>query len=183
MPINLQDEHEFEELRQQRIVCGWNFQPQVLEGWRNAISEKTKSMFWITLPSTVDSESSPTKYKRVGHISLDSANDPPNLEIANPDKSVLTIAGFFIHPAYRGGGLGRTAMSILESYATKKPYGSPNCKSIVIVTLDKRYTEDDEWRSIWERLGRKEAPAKGSTSEAWYERMGYVKWKDEPRIQ
>lgn len=74
-------------------------------------------------------------------------------------------------------------MSILESYATKEPYGSPNCKSIVIVTLDKRYTDDDEWRSIWERLGRRDAPVKGSTSEAWYERMGYVKWKDEPRIQ
>lgn len=73
-------------------------------------------------------------------------------------------------------------MQLLESYATKEPYGSVNCKVIAINTLDKRYTEDEEWRSMWSRLPeRKEAPERGSSNEAWYERMGYVKWKSEPR--
>jgi len=183
VPINLHDEDEFEELRQQRIICGWNFDAQIIEGWRKAMSRKTKSMFWITLPSAEGSTNSITKVQRVGHISLDSVSEPPDLDLANPDKSVLTIATFFIYPARRGGGLGRTAMTVLEGFATKELYGSPNCKMIAINTLDKRYTDDDEWRTMWKRLGRKDAPAKGSSSESWYERMGYVKWKDEPRYQ
>jgi GNAT superfamily N-acetyltransferase len=183
IPINLDNEHEFEELRQQRIICGWNSEHRILEGWRNAMTRKIKSMFWITIHSTDDLKSTASQVQKAGHISLDSASEPPDLELANPDKSVLTIATFFIYPAYRGGGLGRTAMGLVESYATKEPYGSPNCKTIAINTLDKRYWEDDGWRTMWKRLGRKDAPTRGSSKEAWYERMGYVKWKSEPRYQ
>jgi GNAT superfamily N-acetyltransferase len=182
IPINLHNESEFEELRQQRVICGWNFDQKQIEGWRDAMSQSFKSMFWITIPSIENSASSSKEIQRAGHISLDSVSEPPDLELANPDKSVLTIATFFIYPDHRGGGLGRTAMTLLESYATKEPYGSTNCKIIAINTLDKRYWEDDEWRTMWKGHGR-DAPVRGTSNEAWYERMGYVKWKSEPRYQ
>jgi len=141
------------------------------------MSKKTKSLFWITIPSTPES-----KPHRAGHISLDSVAEPPDLDLANPDKSVLTIATFFIDPSFRSGGLGRTTMELLESYATKEPYGSPHCKIVAVTTLSRRYWEDDEYRSVWALTGR-ETPVRGSSNEDWYSRMGYVKWKEEPRYK
>ncbi len=172
-PMNLYDQAEFEELLQQRIICGWNDKPAYIIRWREMMDSKQKSLFWINLPDTKT---------RVGHISLDSSTDPPDLELANPDKSVLTIATFFILPEHRSAGLGRLAMDVMEDWATKEPYGSPNCKAIAVNTLDRRYTESDseEWR-IWAKLRPIQLPPKGRSTEDWYARRGYVKWKEEPR--
>jgi GNAT superfamily N-acetyltransferase len=177
-PINLHNGYEYGELRRQRVLCGWDYDVEKLENWKRDVDAKTRSFFWITLPAS-DSESSPN---RVGHICLNSLLDPPELDLANPDKSVMEIATFFILPEYRYGGIGRSAFEMLESYATKEPYGSKNCKAVTINTISKRYTENDgdEWRGVYARRGLK-APPKGKSMEDWYARMGYVKWKEAPR--
>lgn len=36
---------------------------------------------------------------------------------------------------------------------------------------------------MWQRLEGREPPMRGSSNEAWYERMGYVKWKSEGRYE
>lgn len=177
-PINLHDGYEYEELRRQRILCGWNYESKSLDKWKRDIDANTRSLFWINLLAT-DGKSS---LNRVGHIGLNSEIDPPELDLANPDKSVMEISNFFILPEYRHGGLGRIVFEMLESYATKEPYGSPSCKVITINTISRRYTEEDgdEWRGLYARKGLK-APPKGKSMEDWYARMGYVKWKEEPR--
>lgn len=164
---------DFEELRQQRVLCGWNYAEPVLIQWREMMDVKQKALFWIF---SIDG------MKTVGHISLDSTSEVPDLELANPDKSVLTIATFFIKSEWRELGLGRAAMDILEDWATKAPYGSPNCRYIAINTLSKKYIEDDaaEWRGIWAKLG-KSTPSKGRSVQSWYESRGYVKWKEQPK--
>ena len=177
-PINLYDGYEYGELRRQRVLCGWDYEVEKLEKWKRDMDAKTRSIFWINLPAT-DSKSCPNP---VGHIGLNSERDPPELDLANPDKSVMEISTFFILPEHRHGGLGRTAVEMVESYATKEPYGSPNCKVITINTISRRYTENDgdEWRGVYARRGLR-APPKGKSVEDWYASMGYVKWKEEPR--
>jgi GNAT superfamily N-acetyltransferase len=177
-PINLHDESQFEELRQQRVICGWDDTPAYIKGWRNAMDAKLKSLFWINLNTTK------TESKTVGHISLDSEALPPDPELALANRSVMTISTFFIFPEYRAGGIGKAAMRLLEDIATKEPYGSPDCKAIALTSISRRYVEDDseDWRGFYKRRGM-ETPAKGSSNEDWYIRQGYVKFKEEPRYR
>lgn len=180
IPMNLHDPLEFEVLSQQRVICGWNYEPKIIAAWREMMDQGLKSLFWISLPDGT----------RAGHISLDSADryspdDTLDLELANPDRSVMTITTFFIRHEYRSGGLGRAAMDILEDYATQEPYGSPHCRAITVNTLSRKYYEDDaeEWRGIWKRLVGRKAPPRGRSNEDWYHRRGYVTWKEIPKYK
>lgn len=140
------------------------------------MATKTKSFFWIKPESQPD--------LRVGHISLDSEAEPPDLELANPhDKSVLTIARFFVLLEHRGTGIGRAAMEMLESRAQCEPYGSPNCKAVAISTLSRKYWEDDEYRNEFKWLTGSDPRPRGTSNEDWYARMGYVKWKEVPTYE
>lgn len=171
-PLNLHDQTEYDELLRQRILCGWNNTPETLNSWRDSTDAKKKSLFWIKLASQPD--------LRIGHVSLDSEAEPPNLEVANPhDKSVLLIASFFILEKHRGGGLGRDVMATLEKLAMEEPYGSPNCKATGIVTLSRRYHDNDEDRARMEALEGVPALPRGQSNEAWYLRMGYEKWQED----
>lgn len=171
--MNLYDQSQIDELLRQRKICGWADTQDYIVSWRDSMDAKIKSMFWIKPASQPDI--------RVGHVSLDCEAEPPDLELANPhDKSVLTIARFFILEEHRRGGLGRAVMETLESLATKEPYGSPNCHTIAITTLSRRYAEDDQERAKYEALEGKPPAPKGLSNEDWYTRMGYVKWKDLP---
>jgi GNAT superfamily N-acetyltransferase len=177
VPVNLHEKTQFEELRRQRVLCGWD-QDHVSQ-WRDAMDAKLKSLFWIHVKPAAEDD-----YKMAGHISLDSQASPPDPELANPDRSVMTISTFFIFPEHRSGGIGRAAMETLEGYATHEPYGSPDCKEIALTTISRRYTEDDgeEWRGVYKRRGM-DAPIKGRSNEDWYVRQGYVKFKEEPRYR
>lgn len=141
----------------------------------------------VTDPSSASScESAPAlahNYSpriRAGHISLDSYAEPPDPELAREDRSIMTVQTFFIRPEYRLSGLGRGAMEVMERLAIREPYGSPQCHTLALNTASKRYVEVDapEWRGMWERLGM--VPPTYS-NETWYEKLGYVYWKDEPR--
>jgi GNAT superfamily N-acetyltransferase len=173
--MNLHDKGQFEELYRQRVLCSWD--KDCVPAWRDAMDAGFKSLFWIhTNDSTEDSP------QIAGHISLDSSASPPDPQLARSDRTLMTICTFFILPELRSGGLGRAAMELLESYATKEPFGSPKCEAIALTTISRRYTEDDgdEWRGIYKRRGMK-LPTKGRSLEDWYVRQGYVKFKEEPR--
>ncbi|CAN8106326.1 unnamed protein product [Discula destructiva] len=173
-PMNLHDQAQFDELLRQRIICGWTNTTACISSWRDWMDKRKRSFFWIKPASQ--------PALRVGHVSLDCETDPLDLELANPyDKSVLTISSFFILQEHRRGGLGRSVVETLERLALEEPYGSPNCKAIAIHTLSRRYSEDDRERARYEELEGKPAPQRGLSNEDWYARMGYVKWKDQPR--
>lgn len=175
-PINLHNEDEAAELLRQRIICTWDDTPEYIANWREAMDANLKALFWIKPTSHPD--------LRIGHVSLDSEASPPDLELANPhDRSVLTIANLFILPEHRGGGTARVVLGMLEETAREEPYGSKNCKAIAITTMCGKYHEDDEWRARYEYLWETEAPPRGRSNEAWYVRMGFVKWKEEPRYK
>ncbi|EAW10394.1 GNAT family N-acetyltransferase [Aspergillus clavatus NRRL 1] len=178
IPINLHNPDEYAELKAQRVQCGWDSTDTALLKWRAKQDENLKSFFWITVPS----ESAPSKAIRVGHISLDAYSDPPDLGLASPDKSTLTIQNFFIRPEHRGSGLGNHVLALAEGMATQEPWGSPRCRFVTINTLSKRYfyAEGPEGKGMWARLG---GPAPKICNAEWYERRGYVWWKSEPRYQ
>lgn len=192
MPIDLKDASEFQELQRHRVTCGWDHEEEKISFWREKQKERLKSLFWITMPDTF-AEGSTSKLStrsgsycdtsaciRAGHISLDAYCDPPDTELASADKSNLTIQTFFILPQYQSIGLGRQAMDLLELMATKEPFGSRGCKYVTLNTLSKKYlyNNDPQWR--WLRDFQKIDPRTFSNQE-WYERRGYIEWKEEPR--
>ncbi|KAL4747084.1 hypothetical protein BDW72DRAFT_23639 [Aspergillus terricola var. indicus] len=173
IPINLNDPSELEELRQQRLVCGWDNTLDKFEFWRKKQEAGLKSLFWITTNANTDSEQTPI---RAGHISLDAYAEPADWELANADKTNLTIQSFFILPQHRSGGLGRTAMKTIEALATEEPYGSANCEYITLNCLSKKHYYDE----VLGPLVREVMPI---CNQEWYEKQGYVAWKEEPRYE
>jgi ribosomal protein S18 acetylase RimI-like enzyme len=173
VPINLTDPSELEELRQQRLVCGWDNTPDTFEFWRKKQEAGLKSFFWITTNANTDSEQTPV---RAGHISLDAYAEPADWDLANADKTNLTIQNFFILPRYRSKGLGRTAMRKIEALATEEPYGSANCEYITLTCLSKKQYYD-------EVLGQRAMADMPICNQEWYEKQGYVAWKEEPRYE
>jgi GNAT superfamily N-acetyltransferase len=172
-PIELNDQEQYRHLQAQRKECGWYYEDVYLRRWREAAVVGTKCLFWI-ITSPPDA-GQPTMI--AGHISLDafSESEDPQHELARPDKSLLTISTFFVLPEFRGGGIGRQAMSQVEQLAKVEPYGHPSCSAIAIMSLSCRYVEDPVLRGRYiEWTG--ETP---SSYERWYSRMGYVKWKEE----
>jgi GNAT superfamily N-acetyltransferase len=178
-PVNLHIQDEFDELTKQRKLCGWDSDADCLRKWQRAIEQKSRLMFWI-IP--LHSIGTTEFYRRIGHISIVSECDPPNLELANPDKSVVMLSTFFIYAEHRSGGIGREAVEMIEALARVEPYGSSSCGSITVHTASRNYLEEEgeDWRGLYEKLGRP-LPDKGlgRSNEDWYTRMGYVKWKDQ----
>lgn len=168
-PIDFDSKAECDELLVQRKLCGWRFSQEDIDHWRDMVQRGAKHFFWITLPSR-DSV-------RAGHVALASEAEPPHADLAKPDKSVLTISNFFVMPGYRSLGLGRLTMDRLEDWATKEPYGSVNCKAMAVDTVARRFVEDDELREMFSIAGVP-APEKGSSTEDWYTRRGYVKFSE-----
>ncbi|KAK1147808.1 hypothetical protein N8T08_000321 [Aspergillus melleus] len=189
-PINLNDPDQFNEVRRHRLVCGWDHEPSTLEKWKLKQNEGLKSFFWIVIPrpksnlhshSNLDSDTSQstshdTPTIRIGHISLDAYSDPPDPELSRADKSILAIQTFFVLPEYRSLRVGARALALAEELALREP----NCRVIALTALSKRYMYDEglDGKGLWERIGEEMPP--GSIQE-WYEKKGYVGWKEEPR--
>ncbi|KAL3472538.1 hypothetical protein BJX99DRAFT_214067 [Aspergillus californicus] len=174
-PINLTNSTEYETLRQQRNLCGWDNTPDKFTLWRQKQEEGLKSFFWITVPCRTNGPDEPDDaIIRAGHISLDAYAEPADDELANASKTNLTIQNFFISPEYRAGGIGRAAMGLVEEMATKKPYGSPECEYITLTTMSKKHYYDPV-------LGPHIRKVMPLCNQEWYERQGYVAWKEEGR--
>jgi hypothetical protein len=207
VPINLNDPDQHAEFKQQRVICGWDYSDEVLQMFIEKQAKKLKSLFWIMIQQKVQangkqksgdtasitqdanghaadgsavSPSATLFTVRAGHISLDSYTEPADPEAALEDRSIMTVQTFFILPKYRTGGVGRAAMDLVEVLATQDPYGSPHCHTLALTTVSKKHIEIDapEWRGIWKRAGLDVPPF---SNETWYEKLGYVYWKEEPR--
>ncbi|KAJ0418225.1 hypothetical protein BJY00DRAFT_288134 [Aspergillus carlsbadensis] len=189
VPINLDDPSEYEELRQQRLVCGWNNTPEALALWHEKQRAGLKAFFWITTTKAAPSSETESKSEsgsespepsplriRAGHISLDAYTEPPDCNVANTSKTRLTIRTFFILPEHRSSGLGRASMTQIESLAGHEPYGSPHCEFTTLDCLSKEHYYDPV-------LGPEVRKVMPICNQEWYERMGYVVWKVEPRYE
>ncbi|THC98676.1 hypothetical protein EYZ11_001879 [Aspergillus tanneri] len=181
VPINLHNPSEYKELQQQRVICGWSFSDNTLNSYREKQDQKLKSFFWITIatpePSSTTADPS---IIRAGHISLDSYADPPDPELAAADRSVLTIQNLFVLHEYRKGGVAHVAMDMVEDMASREPYGSTDCRFVTVNTMSKKYVyqEGPEWRGLWDQIGETRPTF---SVQDWYERRGYVLWKEEER--
>lgn len=180
--MDLHDAAQFTELQRQRILCGWGHSPSALEGWRAANVAKTQAMFWVVPPSL---EELPAPQRYAGHFAMakKTYENDNGEDDALPQMTVVDLQDLFILPEHRSGGLGRAAVRALEGLARIEPYGWPGCSVITLNTLARRYVEEDEWRAVaaepYSRMNI-ELPAKGTSNEDWYGRMGYVKWKEVP---
>ncbi|KAJ5316882.1 hypothetical protein PENANT_c016G06490 [Penicillium antarcticum] len=172
-PIDLQNEDQFNEMRRQRLICGWDSNLQTLQSWKE--KDKIKRLFWITIPHP----SIGSNTIRTGHISLDASSGLLEPDIAPENRTELSISSFFILPEYRSLGLGKRAVNLVEQMATTERFGNPNCRFITLTALSKRYiyNKAPEWQGVWARLGL--SPPSFSIQE-WYESLGYVAWKEEP---
>ena len=128
-----------------------------------------------TLSTSAASSNHPTTKIRAGHVALASQSHPPHPLLARPDRSILTISTFFIHPAHRSLGLGRLTLDIVEPMATQSPYGSPNCREICVDTMSAKYVENSggSGGADWEAI-RENAKMSPYSKQRWYERRGYV---------
>lgn len=167
-PINLYNPSEYATLQHQRHICGWDYSDESILAWREKQDADLKTFFWIILPGKSGDEPI-----RAGHISLDAYASPPDPGLAQADHSILTIQSFFILPEYRAGGVGRRAMQLVEEMAVN----DPRCQTVTVNALSKDYIENEEKRAFLESMNAvPEFPAV-----LWYERLGYVRWKTEPR--
>ncbi|EAW12195.1 uncharacterized protein ACLA_061570 [Aspergillus clavatus NRRL 1] len=172
-PIHLDNPNHFAKLQTQRQLCGWDHEITTLKKWATKQREGLKSLFWIAIPDPSITNINSTIY--VGHIALDAYADPPDPDLARADKSILTVHSFFIMPEYRALRLGRRAMALVEEMAVEEP----RCRLITLTALSKRYMyeEGPEGRGIWARIGM-DQPA--FSIQEWYEKGGYVAWKEGP---
>ncbi|RAH64160.1 uncharacterized protein BO66DRAFT_337034 [Aspergillus aculeatinus CBS 121060] len=169
-PINLHEPTEYAALQHQRTICGWDQTDEALLAWRAKQDAGLKSFFWIDIVPPSNTAVAPI---HAGHISLDAYAHPPDPDLATADGTNLTIQSFFILPAHREGGLGRRAMALVEERARR----DPRCRYVTLNAVSKAYYADPGRRRWIERI-RGEG---GLPVAEWYERMGYVRWKTEPR--
>ncbi|CAI7655913.1 unnamed protein product [Penicillium pancosmium] len=170
-PIDLNQEIEFIELQRQRAICGWDYEQQTLQSWKEGTS--LKRLFWITIPDPKEEN----KSIRIGHISLDPSSGILEPGLLQGDEIDLTLKTFFISPEHRALKLGKKAVQLLENLAVTKPYGDPRCRYLTLCAISKRYVYDEEWRGLWSKVGMVEPPF---SIQEWYEKLDYVTWKEMP---
>lgn len=197
VPVNLDSQEEVDELIRQRKICGWSYATKIIDQWRQSTREGAKELFWITVPTTRTSAATekPAVYTdstsdvgeasegtndtfRAGHIALTAVCDPPDPELARLDRTVLALNDFFVLPEHRALGLGRACVAEIE----KRALEYPQCKTLALCTWSRRYHEDagPDWGGRAAAVGFVMKP--GMSNEDWYARLGYVKFKDEPRF-
>lgn len=162
-PANLREQSQVDELLRQRKICGWKTRPSDMTSWKERAEAGATTLFWIKPTTHPD--------LRAGHISLDKISGDP---------TAAKIADLFVLPEHRGGGVARAAFRAVEEMAATEPYGSAGCRTILIDTLSRRYSEDEAMRREYTQLAGEKPKPMGATNEEWYVRLGYVTYKEEP---
>ena len=85
--------------------------------------------------------SPPLSFIPVGHISVDSESDEP--ELADPSKGICRVTTGYVSRAIQGAGIGSAAMDIVEVMATKEPL----CAKVL--TADTVSKEAHENPALW----------------------------------
>lgn len=205
VPIDLHNQEQYDELLAQRNICGWNNTTAYLDALRASKDAGERTPFWIRIPNTTPTTSPenhphhltngtttpstpepPPPLQTAGHISLDHPT-PHDATAGGYGPSVLNshtmkISLLFILPLYRRYGLSNTCLTLLETLATQLPYGNPQCESIVLDALSKRYVREEgpEGRGIWARLGLPERGEGELSTQEWFEGRGYRVYHGQP---
>ncbi|GAA5981436.1 hypothetical protein JCM10908_004108 [Rhodotorula pacifica] len=175
------DATEVAELRRQRVLCGWGLEKVDL--WLKQVQRGVKNLYWIYVdpqPPIAEFEPlnlEPTKYgppppdptfAPIGHVSLDWEDYEGEIELADKERGILTLATFFILGSLQGSGLGNLVMREMEKMAA-----SPELDASVLTlnTLDGNVGRDP---AFWARLG---VPYKTRINEDWYARLGYTPFR------
>lgn len=194
VPIDLNDAHHRAILHDQRLLCGWG--AQKIPRWAASAAAGTRSFFWIcpsAASATATASPLPTiehegqRHTPVGHVSLDKVdiNEPdvaPDTSLADPAAHVLTITSLFVLPLFRRLGLAAFAMGECERLAKVPPFGDADAVAITVNTLNWRYCvgglEGPDGVGRWEKEETKTVPR---SSAPWYQRRGYVMYKEAVR--
>lgn len=205
IPLDIHDNDQVSILKAQRLICGWG--EYNIATWRDHIDNNERTMFWIALEAdspaasgaiikdsldfvtlTKDTTAKAGKYLVVGQIALDKKDHlSGEMKVADetlvaPDHSRLLVATLFVMPEFKMHRLGTYAMQRLEELALDPRYGSANCTTLTLTTASSRHAKGGvpgpEGYDMWAILG---LPIPDRTNVGWFERLGYVSYKEEPR--
>lgn len=204
IPLALDENHEWEILRRQRLVCGWGV--ELVDACRETMRRGESTMFWIAMPdddarlhtsgscagdiatSFEKDCSQETRVRRgdrlyvpAGHVALDRTDRYGCLDLANPDGSVLQITRLFVLPAFAGLGLGVLAMAFCEREARREPYGSTRCAATALTTMSRKFLFAEE--GSVELKHRPPPNRRAGDIQSWYERQGYVAQREALRYE
>ncbi|KAM0755685.1 hypothetical protein T439DRAFT_320392 [Meredithblackwellia eburnea MCA 4105] len=177
-------EIHIQELKRQRVLCGWGLEN--VEMWTRQVAEGEKGLYWIFPPPSLihlyplpsqDHISSEQltevpldpnpEFRALGHISLDWIDYDGDETLANREEKKVTLATFYILKAAQGRGVGRSAMDAVEELAVSPEFAAK------VITLNTCPVEDllnPEW---CRKHGQPLLPEK-QCMQRWYERRGYV---------
>ncbi|BGO96541.1 hypothetical protein RTBOTA2_000439 [Rhodotorula toruloides] len=172
---------EVEELKRQRVLCGWNLDK--VEVWREQCRRGVKNLYWIHPAVPIEtpefeplnsdhSRAGPPppdpSFQPVGHVSLDWEDYEDDDTLCDRENGVITLATFFILLSQQGKGYGSVVMKQTEQMAVKV-----GAKEITLNTVDGEYAVQPWW---WEQQGIK-FDSRLRVNERWYERLGYTAYK------
>ncbi|BGO92766.1 hypothetical protein NBRC10512v2_005052 [Rhodotorula toruloides] len=185
--FNPDEAKEVEELKRQRVLCGWNLDK--VEVWREQCRRGVKNLYWIhpAVPietpefeplNSDNSRAGPPppdpsadvydSFQPVGHISLDWEDYEGDTTLCDREKGIITLATFFILLSQQGKGYGSVVMKQTEQMAVEV-----GAKEITLNTVDGEYAVQPWW---WEQQGIK-FDSRLRVNERWYERLGYTAYK------
>ncbi|KPV78242.1 uncharacterized protein RHOBADRAFT_64361 [Rhodotorula graminis WP1] len=185
VPFDPDRSTEVEELKRQRVLCGWG--SDKVEVWRDQVRRGVKNLYWIfptdrgayktpefePINHKVDEAGPPPpdlSFQPIGHVSVDWEDyDPNETTLCDRENGVCTLASFFILLSQQGKGLGSLVMKEMELKA-KHELGA---RSITLNTIDGEYASQPWW---WEQQGLTFSAATRN-NEQWYQRLGYTAYK------
>lgn len=194
VPFDPENQVEVDTLTQQRILCGWAV--DMIETWRAQARRKVKGLYWIVPAETsaaktrlrclperenfnrTDGLGPPAPhpdFRPLGHASLDWEDYDGDQSLADRETGTITIATFYILASQQGLGLGNIVMKALERKAVT--LGARQ------VTLNTLCGIAGQTRELWASIGVEYDPTTTRLNEFWYERLGYVAYKREPRYK
>ncbi|GAA5969143.1 hypothetical protein JCM11641_007483 [Rhodosporidiobolus odoratus] len=184
--FDVESEKETEELKRQRVLCGW--QVEDVELWRDQVRRGVRNLYWIfpsslsTAPPLPEDEYLPygskeygprpadPAFRPTGHVALDWEDAKGEESLASKEKGVITLATFFILASQQGKGLGTAVMQEMETLAASPELGA---RAITLNTLDGNFASDPAW---WARMGVTFS-AELRNNERWYERYEYTAYR------
>ncbi|KAG8903952.1 hypothetical protein FRB99_002475 [Tulasnella sp. 403] len=114
--VNPPSQEDIDNIRAQRIVCGWKV--EYIPTWIKEIQAGERLMWFIHLPRTSPAEK--PDEEAIGMVSLH-LNDPQDATLANlrrdPPGDRVEVSALFIYPQYRRKGYGEAAILMMEEIA------------------------------------------------------------------
>ncbi|KAK4055281.1 hypothetical protein OIV83_000564 [Microbotryomycetes sp. JL201] len=189
VPFDPDDSIQVEELRRQRVLCGWNVDK--VDKWREYGRQGLKALFWVfpaddqesrakwtsDMPQVDMCNLSPKKegpppnpnFRPLGQGSLDWYDDMGDERLVCRDKKPrrIQISNLFTLKHLAGRGLGNMILAELESLASKPPF---DADYVTLNTIDRDLAVDPRHAK---RFGW-HYDADARVNQDWYVRKGYT---------